>query len=347
MIDIAGKWYDGKTSARIEAVLRIFDDAAMEVRRADTGEMLCRQSTFAARVSDRLADTPRLLTFPGGAVFETEDNAAVDRLLAKMRSHRRSVWVHRLESRKRYVLAALLSVVLIGAGIVQWGIPAAAHAVAMILPDALYQAADRQTLTLLDRAGLSASGLPEDVRARVRRYMGPIINNHPGLGIKLVFRRGGRLGPNAFALPGGTILLTDEMVDLAEHDDELLAVMAHEIGHVVHRHGMRRMVQDSLLGFAIMALTGDTSGVAELFLGLPAVLTELAYSRTFERDADRYALNYLETNNIPPGRFADLLERIEQRRKRRPQGEPGWTGYLATHPPTAERAAMFRHAAPP
>ena len=343
MIVLDGKWYDGKTSGQVRALLRVLDDGTLRVERADTGEMLHRQAAAEVRISDRLGDTPRSLTFSGGAVFETAANTAVDRLLAGMRRQRRSRWVHALESKKRYALAAGLLVLLIGAGLVRYGIPTTARLLAPLLPHALYETADCQTLALLDRALLKTSKLPQDVQDRVRQHLQPIVAAHPDLDLDVVFRRGGRLGPNALALPGGTVVFTDEMVEIAEHDDELLAVMAHETGHVAHRHAMRRMVQDSLLSFALLALTGDASGAAELFLGLPVMLTELAYSREFERDADRYALDYLRRNQIPATRFADLLERIDQRRKNLPQGrEGGWSGYLATHPSTPERIKEFR-----
>ena len=138
--------------------------------------------------------------------------------------------------------------------------------------------------------------------------------------LTVLFRKGGRVGPNAFALPDGTILFTDEMVRLADHDDELVAVLAHEIGHVVHRHGLRAVIQDSLLGFALLAITGDATGSSELFLGLPVLLTQLAYSRTFEREADNYALDYLRAHNIPPIHFAHLMRRIEQAAPPRSEG---------------------------
>ena len=100
-----------------------------------------------------------------------------------------------------------------------------------------------------------------------------------------------------------------------------------------------------MLSFAILALTGDASGVSELFLGLPVILTEMAYSREFERDADRYALDYLLANDVPPERFADILARIDKNHNDQNSGEgEGWTGYLATHPPTAERVKVFRAA---
>ena len=342
MIVLDGIWYDGKTSAQLRAVLKVLDHGTFQVEEAETGKVLRRQSGAGVHISDRIGDTPRALTFSGGAVFETEANAAVDRVLAGMRRQRRSRWVHGLESKKRHVMIAGLLVLLIGAGLVRYGIPTTARLLAAVLPHSLYENADRQTLALLDRALLKESELGPEVQQRVRQHLQLIVDEHPDLGLNIVFRKGGRLGPNAFALPGGTILFTDEMITIAEHDDELTAVMAHETGHVAHRHAMRRIVQDSLLSFTLLALTGDASGAAELFLGLPVMLTELAYSRQFERDADRYTLDYLHRHRIPASRFADLLERLDQRRKKLKGPKEGWSGYLATHPSTPERIREFR-----
>jgi Zn-dependent protease with chaperone function len=348
MISIHGKWYDGCSSAQKAAVLTVRDSGTVMVVRADDGGVLYHQNhltRFNARISDRLADTSRMLTFPDGGVFETDDNEAVDRLLARIGRRHWSGWVHLLESKMRYVLLAAVGCLVLGTLAVKLGVPAAAKLIAAQLPPSVYAAADRQVLSQLDRFAFKASEMPPEVEARVRDHMQGIIDDHAGLGITLLFRKGGVVGPNAVALPGGTIIFTDEMIAVAEHDDELLSIMAHEVGHIYHQHSMRRIVQDSLLSFAILALTGDASGVSELFLGLPVVLTELAYSRGFEREADRYALDYLLANGIAPNRFADLLARIDKRGAERAlAGGPSWRGYLATHPPTPERIRIFMDA---
>jgi Zn-dependent protease with chaperone function len=189
------------------------------------------------------------------------------------------------------------------------------------------------------------SQLDESVRQRVISHFEPMVQSLSGLRLRIHFCKGGRLGANAFALPNGVIVLTDEMVKLARHDDELLAVLAHEAGHVAYRHGVQRIIQDSLLAFAIMAVTGDVSGTSQVFLGLPVMLTELAYSRDFELEADRYALDYLQSHQIPPRRFADLLRRLQQeKRPDDPATEGRWSNYLSTHPDTQERLRRFEEA---
>jgi Zn-dependent protease with chaperone function len=224
----------------------------------------------------------------------------------------------------------------------KFGVPAAAKLIAAHLPEVVYQKAGKQTLSILDKLILKPSELDVELERRIRGHLQSAIDDHPGQRIEVIFRKGGRIGPNAFALPDGHIIFTDEMINIAEDDDEILSVLAHEIGHVVHRHGMRRVVQDSLLSFAILSLTGDASGVSELFLGLPAVLTELAYSRAFEREADRFALDYLKSRSIPAHHFADILTRISRIDKSsKEQNGKKWSNYLATHPPTRERVKAF------
>jgi Zn-dependent protease with chaperone function len=344
MIAVKGNWYDGSTSNQTSAVLRIFDNGAIQIEDSIDGHVLFKQSQFSADISDRIGTAPRFLSFSNGCNFETEDNLAIDRLAKKLHFRKWNRWVHFLESKKRYVLLAIITVLLFMAGMIKYGIPATANLIAIYLPRSYYELADREVLKTLDLFFLMPSDLSNKTKDRLQKRFQTCIDTHQSHAIKIVFKKGGQLGPNALALPGGTIIFTDELVEIAENDEELIAILAHEIGHVVYRHGMRRMVQDSLLSFAAMAFTGNASGISEIFLGLPVILTELAYSREFERDADNYALNYLLSNQIPPNHFADILLRIQVKSKEIPEKDRGskLKAYLSTHPPTEERIEAFQ-----
>jgi len=340
MISIEGTWYDGRTSGATKALCLVYGTGEIRIEASGGGEALAARARFDADVSPRLADTPRHLRFPGGGTFETQDNDAVDQLLCRFKPTPWTSLVHRLESRFPYILIALALLAVFLWGTVTYGVPALSREIAFRLPPAAYRMATRQTLAALDRSLLRPSELDTSVQERVVTHFEPVLKHHPDAHLSIHFRKGGRLGPNAFALPDGTILFTDEMVLTAEDDDELTAVLAHEIGHVVHRHGMRRLVQDSLLGFALLAITGDVSGSSEIFLGLPVILTELAYSREFEREADGYALAYLRSHDISPIHFSRLMRRIRERTKTR-SGKGTWTTYLSTHPALEERLRRF------
>ena len=342
MITLHGHYYDGKTSAQVRAECRIYDNGAVHVQRAEDGARLLTLPRFEVNASPRLANTIRHLYFPQGQKFETRDNPAVDAILKRFQKRSRLHVVHLLESRKGYILACVVALIAIMWGVGRYGVPAAARIIARNLPQSVVQKAGSQTLEVLDRSVFKPSQTDDTVQRRLQSHFQPLIQEHPGLHLQILFRSGGRLGANAFALPGGAIVFTDEMVKLAGNDDELLAVLAHETGHVAHRHGIRRIIQDSLLAFAIMALTGDASGTSQLFLGLPVTLTELAYSREFEREADQYALDYLRSHGIPPSRFADLMRRLQQEKQPdRRSGEGNWSNYLSTHPDMEERLRRF------
>jgi Zn-dependent protease with chaperone function len=189
------------------------------------------------------------------------------------------------------------------------------------------------------------------VMERLQGRFHPIIEEYRGYDVHVLFRASKGLGANAFALPDGTIIFTDDMVKLSADDDELLAVLAHEIGHVVHRHGLRTLVQNSLFAFVVLAITGDVHGTSHMFLGLPVLLTELSYSRDFEREADDFALSYLMRQGISPVHFANLMRRIEKKRAAEtapsnngghgPTPKSGWQDFLSTHPSMKERLRRF------
>ncbi len=157
-----------------------------------------------------------------------------------------------------------------------------------------------------------------------------------------------RLGPNAFALPGGTIVVTDEMLQLlAGRDDVLLGVLGHELGHVRRRHGMRLLVQATLIGTAASIAWGDFSAV---LAAAPALLGQSAYSRDFEREADDDAISLLRANGLSPAVMVELFERLAVSRPA-PAGVADKAGAfdlgiaLASHPADAERMQRFKAAA--
>ncbi|MFH1122831.1 MAG: M48 family metallopeptidase [Pseudomonadota bacterium] len=251
--------------------------------------------------------------------------------------------VHLLESRKKYLIIGILILAVFMVGSIKYGIPAASKVIAYWLPPFALREASDQTIQILDRSVLKVSELQKGRQEQLIRYFEPVIAAHGSYGIKIFFRKGGPIGPNAFAVPDGRIVFTDEMVGIAEHDDELVAVLVHEIGHVVHRHSMRSLIQGSLLGFTLLAITGDVTGSSELFLGLPVLLTELSYSREFEREADNYVLEWLVSHSFHPEHFSNLMLRIEQKKHSMPnQAAKKWLSYLSSHPMTDDRVKRFK-----
>ena len=334
MIRFSAHYYDGHTSRRHEVNVTVDAGASLRVEGLDQPKTYELQDV---EISPRLGGTMRSLSFADGGKCETLDNDAVDearRLLGDGGANR---FVHLMESKWRYaVLALFLLVVVFWVGF-RWGIPVLARHTAELIPDEMAFDLGKGTLTILDATFLEPSSLDASTKSRLTGAFAKMAGEYPGLPLVLEFRRG--LGANAFALPDGTVIATDDLVGLAEEDAEVLAVLAHEIGHVHHRHGIRMALESSAVALLVATWLGDVTSLTAISTILPTVYVEASYSRDHEWEADTFALEYLRAVDIDPVHFARILERIMQAGG----GEAsGALDYLSSHPPTRDRVARFR-----
>lgn len=303
-------------------------------------------------VSSRIGNTPRFVRFPGEGSFETSDNDGVDQLTKGER--KRSGLAHRLESNWRYVAVGVIVTVLFAWGCIRYGVPAGAHALAFAMPESVSRQVGDGALAALDHGLLSPSQLPPARAAQLRKTLLDFAQRaSPELKVDVVFRDAREsIGPNALALPSGTIVFTDQIVELAANDDQLIGVMAHEMGHVDRRHALRRLIQSSALGVLAMAVVGDVSSVSSIVAAVPVILTELGYSRSFEYEADHYAAVALDRTGRSVNVLAEMLSRLERTRCEDAEhpcssdGDDQWRSYVSTHPATAERIQALKQAAP-
>lgn len=346
---ISGELFEAKSSSHRDASLMVQSSGLLQLQWSDGQADYPLESV---EISSRLGNTPRYINLPDGRKFETRDNDAVDAMLAehsKRDLHSWQAFLHRLESRMHYVVVALIVVVAFSWGMLRYGLPAAAQSIAYALPQDIMQSATDTTLNMLDGRYLQASEVDASTRGRIGEKFAAMSSRvEQGFEYRLLFRKGGEMvGANAFALPSGTIVLTDELVAIANNDEELLSVLAHELGHVVHRHSLRQVLQNSALSLMITYATGDASS---LFIALPVMFVELGYSRKFEHEADQFAYDYMQQHEIPLHSFADILRGIEashtERRSRHEENEQSGRvvdifEYLSTHPATEERVKRF------
>lgn len=138
---------------------------------------------------------------------------------------------------------------------------------------------------------------------------------------------------NAVALPGGRILIFRGLIDEAGSPDEVAGVLAHEIGHVEHRHVMVALLRR----FGIGLLLGSGGSAAEY----GQALIESRYSRSAEREADDYSVEHLKKAGISPAATAKLFARLGKQEAEL----PGVFVYMASHPPSIERRQRFEAAA--
>lgn len=331
---IAATYFDGRL-ATAHAVELAIDRDRVRV----SGASVARDEPFAdIAISDRIGDAPRLVRFRDGAHCEVSDAATFDGLLAARGIHgsRVAQW----EANTRIVGGAVAGLFLAATLAYFILLPAAASVVAMRMPSEVMRGLSDQTLRWLDRTLLEQSFLTRERRMEIwqalNRLQPPL--DH-GYTLSLQFRRSAALGANAFALPSGLIVVTDDLVRLSADDREIIAVLAHEVGHVARRHGVRRLAQGMTLTVLLSWYVGDVSTLAA---AAPTVLLTTKYSRDFEREADDYAAQLLAANGISSAYLASILERLEAAHTRRTGEGRMQFGYISTHPATAERLARLR-----
>lgn len=271
---------------------------------------------------------------PDARELHSADQAALAELAATKRRNRPERWARHLESRFVYAVAALaVSVLVMFAGL-RWGVPAAALLASHTLPASVDHGIGEQSLALMEKVSLAPSKLPAVRQQTLVQKLAAQCANRTCPPYRLLFRDSPLFGANAMALPGGTIVVTDELVNLSRNDDEVLAVIAHELGHVTHRHSLRLALQGLGAGVIMVAVTGDLGSISDFAAGLPSLLLQRGYSRDMEGEADTYALHWLDARCIPRRRFADILQRLDK-------SPAGKANLLSSHPGTADRIHPF------
>lgn len=327
-------FYDGHTSKRTQCMLEI-DTAGRFI--LPNGLSWSWQQVD---VSARIGDTARFLDLPDGSRLESGQNDLIDRLCNQFHPQTRShSLLHRLESRLRYVAAAVVITAMAIWWFITAGIPALSNQVAQRLPVEITQELGEETLTFFEKARIfGPSQIPEERQAAIRtRFQALVAEQLSDFRYKLHFRDAGHtIGANALALPSGDILITDQLIDLAEHPDAILGVLAHEVGHVEHRHSLRMILQSSTYPLIVTAVTGDTSLATTVLAALPTMMIEANYSRDFEEEADRFAKAYMTLHGIDSGHLGRLLAAMEAS-----AGGDGQAGWFSSHPATNNRVKLL------
>ncbi|MEM9332622.1 MAG: M48 family metallopeptidase [Pseudomonadota bacterium] len=325
-----GRFYFPGSSASVAAELRS-QNGSVRVTVAETGELHFPE---LREVADRLGSIPRKIYFTDGGVFECSDNDAVDELFGKNRHF--ATRLTRAESSWKFVLVATVLTISALFGIYRYGMPAAAGFAAKHTPSAIVAAIDAGARDTVDRLIFSPSALPDDRKEALLALFEEVVeaSGHAEPKAQLLFRDGGRLGPNAVALPGGTIILTDQLEALANNDDELAGVFAHEIGHVAERHSLRQIYRILGLTFMISLVGGDSGQIVEEVVGQAVLLETFSYTREFEYAADTYSVKVMHRLDRDPVAFVNLLDRLLDEFGLDRERDTSW---LDTHPANKDR----------
>lgn len=136
---------------------------------------------------------------------------------------------------------------------------------------------------------------------------------------------------NAFALPGGHMVVMSGIINPMQSYEELAALIGHELTHINGKHVTRSLVRTAGAYILISAVIGDVTGVAAVLAENADALRSLQFSRDLETEADEVGLELMQKNNINPAGMLKLFERLEKAE------EQTQSEFLSAHPATEKR----------
>jgi len=285
------------------------------------------------RIDPPLGSAPRKVTFPDGAVFETNDHGAIEALTGRTRG---SV-LHHYEGFKPR-LFGVVAICLAAAWVLwRYGLDIMASIAIVFTPPAVIEQIDAGSMQTIDFTMAAPSQLSDAQKADVEKVYRRLVRSLPQdvqnkHSFDLLFRDVPGMGPNAFALPGGTMVMTDAFVKEFPEPDVMAGVLGHEIGHVAEQHGLKRLYRSLSTYILIAFLAGDVGPILEDIVLEGNVLLSLSFSRAQESAADEYGLALSNEAGFDPAGLKVFFEKLSE--KYGDQQPAQWT---STHPSSAAR----------
>lgn len=355
---ISGIYYNGKLSQSHNCSLYIDE----QERFVFEDNLIDKMPVRETKISPRIGNSSRYIYFSDDSYIESNDNDIIDIIEQKFQENKRRFNVHRWESNKKLIFVLFFITPIFIYILLQFAIPASSRHIANMLPAEFSSVMADGMLEQMDKYLFSASELSEERQESLRKQFLVLTRGNEAFQFKLYFRKGEAIGANAMALPDGSIIFTDELITMTNEDKEIQAVMLHEIGHIVHRHSLRKIIETGFLMSLYLWLTEDLESINAWITTLPVLFIQTSYSREIETEADSYALDQMLARNISPKYFADFFIKIKQKRHEyekhsesnnqdsnvqdsKEQDEWKILDYLSTHPGLNERIQRFQDAA--
>ena len=245
----------------------------------------------------------------------------------------------RRRARLLFTIGAAATAIAAGSALYVWGIPAAAAILAAHVPvsweERLGQAAVEQLTASRRRC------VDPEREAAIDAIVKLLLAPRPSVPYTFRVTVVDDQTVNAFAVPGGQVILLRGLLERTRTPEELAGVLAHELQHVLQRHATRLLLQHASTGLLLAAVSGDITGVMAYGIESARVLGTLRYSRHIESEADTEGLRMLLAAKVDPQGMIAFFETLHAGER----GLPTATRYLTSHPLAAERVENLKRLA--
>ncbi len=319
-MQFSGLFYNGNSSKDFEATLeKVNDEFTIKAGSAEF-----RYSVASSKLIAPVGKFPAKVVFCDGATFVVHNDW---QLLAKEMNWQ--PWIHLLENSWRWAGLASVGFLVILAFCYFVVIPTTSTFLANLTPATWVEKISLSARKWFDETE-SAIVLEKAKQEKLNWATVKLQQIAPaGKSIKVI--SGSAFGPNAFALPDGSIYITDELVDILTAE-EIFAVLLHEMGHVKHRHGLALLIKSSFVSLVFFTIFGAD------WMNLPVILFSASYSREAEKESDLFAKTTLEEHGFQGDLLASALQKISDHKPDSSQ----WLRFLQSHPLTEERILYLK-----
>jgi beta-barrel assembly-enhancing protease len=173
------------------------------------------------------------------------------------------------------------------------------------------------------------------LKSRLDLAVAPLLTVLPRKGPEFKFHIIEGSLPNAFALPGGHVMVNTGLLALAEQPGEIAGVIAHELAHVTQKHGFRKIIADAGPYLIMKIFFGGGNGTAGLLGASSQLLVQQSFSQEFELEADDVGWSYLVAARIDPRGLATMLRKLKAAHDK--LGFDFNLGAFSTHPADEKR----------
>ena len=250
-------------------------------------------------------------------------------------------WLEVFSFKKAFILSLIL---LIGLISLRFALTSSINLLVAIFPTKIEEKIGQNAYNSLKYAAFQETELRPDQISKLRSKANEIASVNGLRRVDILFHKSDLFGANALAFPGGPIVVTDDLVKLLDNDYLTLAVIAHELAHIDQRHSLHQIME--IIGIAAVAsvLFGSTDSLIEEASLVAINLWASKKSRQFEKEADLFALNYLETSELDKNSLARAIEQLTRHVCKAAEGlefqnclKKDTNSWFASHPSRAER----------
>ncbi|MEM9400354.1 MAG: M48 family metallopeptidase [Verrucomicrobiota bacterium] len=329
-------YFDGKKPIGQKVILKYIASSGLEMKHENgtISSFICEDF----KIEPAVGKADRIIRFSGGACVHLKAGTEFKRLEKRLGKSSFMNLVHTLEKNLPVVVLSLVIFAGLIYSFIVYGLPIIAEHLAYKMHPDMRQKISEHGLKWLDIHMMQPSDLDEVRQQEIKEKFAGLHSRLQNITEYEIIFRHSKIGANAFALPSGQIILTDQLMSLADNDDQIIAVLFHELGHVEKQHGMRMVIQSVSVGLLSALFLSDMSSAAGIAVSLPAFLLETGYSRKFEDEADAYAVEQCLEVGISSEALVNILKKLGNKLDRYEKA----VNWMSTHPATSERVRAIR-----